>query len=208
MVKRTITHRTVGILLFDGVELLDYAGPAEVFTRASPPKEDSRENMLFQIITLAEEKTPIKPTSGSQIIQDYTLTDHPPLDILVIPGGQGTRDQERRARITPWILEQDKSTELTTSVCTGAFFLADARLLSGKKATTHWKGRQWMRDNHPEIILVTKQRYVDEGHIITSAGISAGIDMALHVVKRLHGRATAVWTARLMEYPLRRTRNR
>src|SRR6266542_1942765 len=141
--------RTVGILIFDDVEVLDFCGPFEVFSVARPAGEDA---------------------------------DDPPLDILVVPGGQGTRRERANARLLDWIAAQDRDVELTTSVCTGAFLLAERGLLDGRRVT-----------------MLADARVVDEGHVITSAGVAAGIDMALHVVARLHGEETAAWTARRME---------
>lgn len=129
-----------------------------------------------------------------------TIEDHPPLDILVVPGGQGTRRELTNYRLLDWIEAEDRQTELTASVCTGAFLLAERGLLDGRRATTHWAGVGWMREQYPEVEMLADARVVDEGRIVTSAGISAGIDMSLHVVGRLHGKETAGWTARLMEY--------
>jgi transcriptional regulator GlxA family with amidase domain len=130
----------------------------------------------------------------------HTFVDHPKLDIVVIPGGQGTRRERLDRDCVDWIASQDRVVELTTSVCTGAFLLAEAGLLSGGAATTHWTAVDWMRNQYPDVDVRADARVVDRGHVITSAGISAGIDMALHVVYRLHGRETAQWTARRMEY--------
>src|SRR6266542_1192902 len=159
--------RTVGILIFDDVEVLDFCGPFEVFSVARPAGEDA---------------------------------DDPPLDILVVPGGQGTRRERANARLLDWIAAQDRDVELTTSVCTGAFLLAERGLLDGRRATTHWASVEWMRGQYPAVTMLADARVVDEGHVITSAGVAAGIDMALHVVARLHGEETAAWTARRMEY--------
>ncbi|HEV2108223.1 MAG TPA: DJ-1/PfpI family protein, partial [Thermomicrobiales bacterium] len=128
------------------------------------------------------------------------ITDHPSLDILVIPGGQGTRRELTNPTLLDWIATQDQQIELTTSVCTGAFLLAERGLLAGKRATTHWASIDWLRETYPAITVLEDERVVDEGRIVTSAGVSAGIDMALHVVARLHGNDIASWTARRMEY--------
>lgn len=192
--------RTVGILLFEEIEVLDFTGPYEVFWEARPKAEDSDDQALFKPVTIAERAGPVRCRGGLQSIAQYSLTDHPPLDILVVPGGQGTRPLLHNRPILDWIAAQDKRTELTTSVCTGAFLLAERGLLDDKRATTHWASVDWMRRTYPKVTMVENERFVDQGRIITTAGISAGIDMALHVVARLHGDDTANWTARRIQY--------
>jgi len=191
---------TVGILIFDDVEVLDFCGPFEVFSVARPPGEHSDDARLFHVITIAEEDMIITCRGGLLVKPHYTIDNHPSLDILLVPGGQGTRRERHNARLLDWIMQQDRHTHLTTSVCTGAFLLAERGLLDQHRATTHWNSIEWMRGTYPAIEMVADVRVVDEGHIITSAGISAGIDMSLHVVSRLHGIEAAKWTARRMEY--------
>lgn len=192
--------RTVGILIFDDVEVLDFCGPFEVFSTARSAGEHDDESRLFQVVTIAERSTTITCRGGLLVQPQHSLADHPSLDILVIPGGQGTRRERHNQALLDWIARQDRHTELTTSVCTGAFLLAERGLLDQHRATTHWNSIDWMRATYPAIEMVANERVVDEGHVITSAGISAGIDMSLHVVARLHGIDTAEWTARRMEY--------
>ncbi|HVX29387.1 MAG TPA: DJ-1/PfpI family protein, partial [Nitrolancea sp.] len=150
-----------------------------------------------------EENRVIKCIGGLLVQPHHTIDDHPPLDILVVPGGQGTRTQRLNARLLDWIAAQRQAIELTTSVCTGAFLLAERGILDGKRATTHWASVDWMRETYPSVTMLADERVVDEGSVITSAGVSAGIDMALHVVARLHGAGAAAWTARRMEYDYR-----
>lgn len=192
--------RTVGILIFDDVEVLDACGPFEVFATARPSGESADEARLFDVITVAEERRTITARGGLLLQPQATIEDHPPLDILVVPGGQGTRRERLNAHLLDWIASQDLWTELTTSVCTGAFLLAERGILDGHRATTHWGSVDWMRQQYPSITMVEGRRYVDEGHVVTSAGVSAGIDMSLHVVARLCGEDVAAWTARRMEY--------
>jgi len=192
--------RTVGILIFDDVEVLDFCGPFEVFSVARPAGEDADDARLFRALTIAPEARLVTCRGGLLVQPHHSIADHPPLDILVVPGGQGTRRERANARLLDWIAAQDRNVELTTSVCTGAFLLAERGLLDGRRATTHWASVDWMRGQYPAVTLLDDTRVVDEGHVITSAGVSAGIDMALHVVARLHGEATAAWTARRMEY--------
>ena len=192
--------RTVGILIFDDVEVLDFCGPFEVFSVARPAGEDADDARLFRALTIAPEARLVACRGGLLVQPHHSIADHPPLDILVVPGGQGTRRERANARLLDWIAAQDRNVELTTSVCTGAFLLAERGLLDGRRATTHWASVEWMRGQYPAVTMLADTRVVDEGHVITSAGVSAGIDMALHVVARLHGAATAAWTARRMEY--------
>ena len=192
--------RTVGILIFDDVEVLDFCGPFEVFSIARPPGENGDEARLFRVLTVAEEERIISCRGGLLVRPHHTVADHPPLDILVVPGGQGTRRERANERLLDWIAAQGGRAELTTSVCTGAFLLAERGLLDGRRATTHWASVEWMREHYPAVRMLADARVVDEGRVITSAGVSAGIDMSLHVVARLHGDDVAAWTARRMEY--------
>jgi transcriptional regulator GlxA family with amidase domain len=197
------TIRTVGILIFDDVEVLDFCGPFEVFSTARLAGANSDDAALFKAFTIAEEDRVITCRGGLLVQPHYTIENAPPLDILLVPGGQGTRRERHNRRLLDWIGEQDRHTELTTSVCTGAFLLAERGLLDQHRATTHWASVEWMRETYSHITMLNDLRVVDEGHIITSAGVSAGIDMSLHVVARLHGSDTARWTARRMEYDWR-----
>ncbi len=192
--------RTVGILIFDDVEVLDFCGPFEVFSVARPVGEGADEARLFNVFTIAEADRVVHCRGGLLVQPHHTINDHPALDILVVPGGQGTRRERLNTRLLDWIEAQDRAIELTTSVCTGAFLLAERGILDGHRATTHWASLDWMREQYSDVTMLADQRVVDEGHVITSAGVSAGIDMALHVVERLHGAEVARWTARRMEY--------
>jgi transcriptional regulator GlxA family with amidase domain len=190
----------VAILIFDDVEVLDFCGPFEVLSTARPARKTNDEARLFEVVTIAEEDRTIRCRGGLLVQPHHTIVAHPVLDILVVPGGWGTRRERRNDRLLDWIVEQDRGTEITASVCTGAFLLAERGLLDGRRATTHWASIEWMRQQYPDVQMVEDERVVDTGHIVTSAGVSAGIDMALHLVARLHGRETAGWTARRMEY--------
>lgn len=192
--------RTVGMLIFDDVEVLDFCGPFEVFSVARPVGEADDALCLFQVLTIAEEPRTVRCRGGLLVQPHATTSDCPPLDMLVVPGGMGTRRERHNTRLLEWIAAQSERAELTASVCTGAFLLAESGLLNGRRATTHWASVDWMRETYPAITMLADARVVDEGHIITSAGISAGIDMSLHVVARLHGQDVAEWTARRMEY--------
>lgn len=194
------TPRTVGILIFDDVEVLDFCGPFEVFSVARKPDQDGEEDNLFRAFTIAEEDQIINCRGGLLVQPHYTIANHPDLDIVVVPGGKGTRRERYNQNLLNWITLQDQKIELLTSVCTGSFLLAEAGKLDGLSATTHWASVESMRETYESISMQADTRFVDQGRIITSAGISAGIDMSLHVVSRLHGQETAAWTARRMEY--------
>lgn len=196
----TASTRTVGILTFDDVEVLDFCGPFEVFSIARALEDATREQPLFNVLIIAESAGIVRCRGGLLVQPHHTIADHPPLDILVVPGGQGTRRERTNRSLLDWIAAQDEHTTLTTSVCTGAFLLAATGLLDGRRATTHWGSIDWLREHHPAVDVRSDERVVDEGRIITSAGVSAGIDMALAIVARLHGPATAEATARQMEY--------
>ena len=194
--------RTVGILIFPEVEILDFCGPFEVFASAvrSSDVPGEPEARLFDVVTIAERAEIVDCRGGLLVQPNQTFAEHFPLDILVVPGGFGTRTQQENPVVLDWIARQHASESLTTSVCTGAFLLGAAGLLDGLRATTHWATIDGLRTRHPGTTVLDDARIVDEGKIITSAGVSAGIDMALHVVRRLHGEEIARATARDMEY--------
>ena len=194
---------TVGILIFDEVEVLDFCGPFEVLASARPTGSEGDDERFYQVLTIAERPEVVRCRGGLLVKPHHTFLDHPPLDILVVPGGRGTRRERESRTLLDWIVEQDKQTSLTTSVCTGSFLLAAAGLLDGHRATTHWASVDWLREHHPAIDVRADERVVDEGHLVTSAGVSAGIDMALHLLERRHGHEVAAETARYMEYDWR-----
>src|SRR5215213_8230125 len=194
--------RNVGILIFPDVEILDFCGPFEVFASATLPAETEGgpETRLFEVFTVAERSQVVTCRGGLLVQPNHTLEDHPPLDLVVVPGGYGTRREQENPVVLDWIARQRQTGALTTSVCTGAFLLGAAGLLDGLRATTHWTTIDGLRTSLPTTNVLTDARVVDEGEIITSAGVSAGIDMAFHVVRRLHGDEVARRTARDMEY--------
>lgn len=199
----TTLPRNVGILIFPDVEILDFCGPFEVFASATLPAETEGggpETRLFEVFTVAERSELVACRGGLLVQPNYTLEDHPLLDLVVVPGGYGTRREQENPVILDWIARQRRTGALTTSVCTGTFLLGAAGLLDGLRATTHWTTIDGLRASLPTTEVLADARVVDEGEIITSAGVSAGIDMALHVVRRLHGNEVARRTAREMEY--------
>ena len=192
----------VGILIFPDVEVLDFCGPFEVFS-ATRLDEDRRraEPSPFEVLLVAERKDTVVATGGLKVIPDVTLEACPRFDILVVPGGWGTRAEIKNKRLLDWIAERGRLVETLTSVCTGAMLLGQAGLLDGRKATTHWRSLGWMRESFPAVAVEDKLHVVEDGNVLTSAGISAGIDMALRVVTRYCGEAVGRATARHMEYP-------
>ena len=194
--------RTVGILIFPDVEILDFCGPFEVFASATlpPQAEGGAEMRLFDVVTIAEHPDVVTCRGGLLVQPNQTFAEHFPVDVLVVPSGYSTRREQENPVVLDWIARQRSSGALTTSVCTGAFLLAERGLLDGKRATTHWASVEWMTSQYPAVQMLADARVVDEGHIVTSAGVSAGIDMALHIVARLHGEDAAAFTARRMEY--------
>lgn len=188
----------VGILLYDDVEVLDFAGPFEVFSTASRIVERSLQPRPFDVFTVAAD-SPIRARHGLVVVATHLMGQEPPIDVLVVPGGVVT-DALRHRPTIEWIAARARAARLATSVCTGAFLLAEAGLLQGRPATTHWEDQDEMAVAYPSVDVQRNVRFVDDGDVITSAGISAGIEMSLHVVGRLLGIDWARRTARQMEY--------
>ncbi len=188
--------KNVAILLFDDVEVLDFAGPFEIFSVTN----ELGSYRLMNIYTVAEEKRPIIARNGLSVNPDYAIVEAPHPDILILPGGNGTRPLLRQAHIIQWISDCARNAEKLLSVCSGALLLAQAGLLKGFRATTHHQVFETLEKLASETQIVRDQRFVDNGPIITSAGISAGIDMSLHVIGLLYGRETAEKSAAYMEY--------
>jgi transcriptional regulator GlxA family with amidase domain len=196
-----MTRKRVGILVFPDVEVLDFCGPFEVFSVTRLSEATRRDDPSpFEVLLVAEQPGPIVATGGLKVTADHTLESCPPLDVLVVPGGWGTRREITNVRMLTWIQERATQVETLTSVCTGSMLLGRAGLLDGRHATTHWRSLAWMRESFPAVVVEEKLHVVEDGHVLTSAGISAGIDMALRVVARYHGEAVARTTARTMEY--------
>ena len=188
--------RNVAIFIFDEVEVLDFCGPFEVFSVTG------KRNGLnpFNVYTVAKESGPIAARNALSINPHFSFADCPPPDILLIPGGAGTRQVMQKREVLEWIRERSRETELLLSVCTGSLVLGKAGLLDGLTATTHHMALAELAKAAPNSTVDSKQRFVDNGKIITSAGISAGIDMSLQVVAKLLGREQALETASYMEY--------
>jgi transcriptional regulator GlxA family with amidase domain len=195
-------RKRVGILIFSDVEVLDFCGPYEVFSVTRLDEERRREQPSpFKVCLIAQREDPLVASGGLRVLPDYTLENCPPLDVLLVPGGWGTRRELRNQLLIDWIAARGPQVEILTAVCTGAMLLGRAGLLDGRRATTHWRSLEWMRDTFPTVTVEEHLHVVEDGHVLTSAGISAGIDLALRVVARYHGEAVARATARHMEYP-------
>ncbi len=195
-----------GILVFDDVELLDFAGPFEVFSRARrKPGLDSRRSdggAPFKVFTVAKSLNTVVTVGGLPTTPIHAIASCPTIDLLVIPGGWGTRRLLDDSSLLSWIKSVASGGARVSSVCTGSLLLARAGLLRGKRATTHWGALDTLASIDPTISVMGEERYVDDG-VVTSAGISAGIDMAFYLVEQFLGRSVAEDTARYMDYRLR-----
>jgi transcriptional regulator GlxA family with amidase domain len=194
---------SVGVLVFDGVAILDVAGPFEVFTRArlEPGVESRRTDdaELFDVFTVAKTTETVTATGGMSIVPRHSFANAPRIDLLLVPGGFGTRPLLQDAETIEWIRGTAAQARRTASVCTGALLLARAGLLDGRRATTHWGAFGLLTSLAKDVRLDREARFVDDG-VMTSAGVASGMDLALHVVEMLFGRAVADETARYIEY--------
>ncbi len=193
---------TIAILLFDDVEVLDFCGPFEVFSVAARLARDTfpESAVSWRVFTIAQHARMITARGNLLVQPHYGIADHPSIDVLIVPGGWGTRREVENTGLIRWIANVAQDARITASVCTGAFLLARAGLLSGRSVTTHWASLDRLATDVPECVVRRDVRWVDEGSVVTSAGISAGIDMSLHLVERLLGREMAAACARHMEY--------
>jgi len=189
----------IGIFIYDEIEVLDLGGPFEVFSVASRVKArlEPGSQKPFNVFTVGETTAPIRARGKFIVTPSFSFTDHPPIDLLLIPGGIVSVEL-KKGNVIHWIATTSAKAKLTASVCTGSSLLAKAGLLDGKHATTHWADIDDMKSMFPNVTVEKDVRWVDQGAIITSAGISAGIDMALHLVSRLESLALA--TAKQMDY--------
>jgi transcriptional regulator GlxA family with amidase domain len=189
----TTRRRTLGALLFPEFELLDVFGPLEVFGNLFV-----REH--FRVVTLGASAGPVPSAQGPHAIADYGLADCPPLDLLLVPGGMGTRREVENASVLEWLRARAAEAEIVMSVCTGAALLARAGLLDGVAATTNKRAFDWVVTQGPRVDWKRRARWVDAGKLVTSSGVSAGTDMALAVIARLLGEETAEQVSRIMEW--------
>lgn len=224
--------KTVGILIYNGVEVLDFCGPFEVFSVTRlPNRELPTDPSPFKVVLIAETSDPIQTTGGMQVLPHVTFESCPPLHILVVPGGIGSRTERYNASVLDFLRRHStaalRSLEILSSVCTGSLLLAQAGLLKGQSATTHWAALDLMEQDYPDVTVVRDKHWIVVDHLglnplfpgaaapnndasvlnqctfqalFTSAGISAGIDMSLKIVERVLGSEVARRTARQMEY--------
>ena len=185
-------NRTIGIVLFDDAEELDWAGPWEVLTTACRDGD--------RVVTVSERLGPVRCANGLRVLPDHSFEDCPRLDVVVVPGGLGAWVEMRNEAMTSFLATQAEHAAWTTSVCTGSFVLHGAGLLEGRRATTHWATFDELRSYAPDVELDPDARWVVDGNVVTAAGVSAGIDMALWLVGQLYDVQHARDVQRLIQY--------
>lgn len=202
--------RKVGILLYDYVDILDFSGPAEVLSLTSNSKAEQsltlyKKELLptrpFEVLTITENGMQIKTHSGIKVVPDYGIDNHPELDILIIPGGpvRAVQSMVKNKKVQDWIIKH-KSIEYICSVCTGAIILGETGLLNGKRATTHHLALKMLQESFPDIQVVSESKVVQDSNLITSGGVSSGINMALYLVERIKGKSTSERIAATIEF--------
>jgi transcriptional regulator GlxA family with amidase domain len=187
---------SIAIFIFPGAEELDFVGPWEVLSAWArlAPDDDVR------VFTLAAEEGVLECAKGLRVVPEETWATAPPIDVLVYPGGRGTREHLGNETYRGWVRDLRERGTLMTSVCTGSLIYADAGLLDGRPATTHWSSLDHLATLGKDIEIRPDDRYVDTGEIVTASGVSAGIDMALHLVRRLHSEERARQIRRYIQY--------
>jgi transcriptional regulator GlxA family with amidase domain len=191
--------KNVALLLFDNVEVLDFAGPFEVFAVAN----ELHDNSVFNICTLGLTRGTVRTVNGLKIMPEYTLEDCPQPQVILLPGGAGTRPLLNQPALLEWLRIKSRTAEIVASICTGALLLGKAGLLDGLRITTHHQCLDELRAVAPNAIVDPSRRFHDNGKFCTAAGISAGIDLSLYLVARLLGSEAADQTATHMEYERR-----
>lgn len=196
--QRTLS---VGILVFDAVEALDFAGPYEVFTTASRVfgKRHPGAAVLFEVVCISRDGQSIQARAGLRVLPEHSFANQPPCDLLVVPGGVVDATMACPHTLN-WIAQTAAQAQITASVCTGAFLLAASGVIRTESVTTHWEDVADLRRQFPALTVLDGPRWIDNGSTVTSAGISAGLDMSLHLVARLAGQELAENTARQMDY--------
>ena len=185
---------TIGLLIFDGAEELDFVGPWEVFTMAAKVRDDIR------VVTIAERAGPVACAKGMRVLPDHTLGDAPEIDVVLVPGGIGTRREVDNPVVIDWLRKIAPRLDWVTSVCTGALLLCGAGFATGRRVTTHWAFIDDLRKRYPDVEVLADVRYVRDGNLCTAAGVSAGIDLALWLTGQMWGVEIARKTQRNMEY--------
>jgi len=185
---------TYGLLIFEDAEELDFTGPWEVFTTSAMLRDQGDRAVL-----IAEQPGPVRCSKGMRVLADHAFGDHPPLDVLLVPGGMGTRREVSNPAVIDWIQATSATVTWTTSVCTGALLLHEAGPARGRRVATHHSFEDSLQ-GRGDITVVRDARYVVDGSLVTSQGVSAGIDMALWLVGRIHGREHARAVRRYIQY--------
>ena len=196
----SLPRRTVAVVLFEGFTVLDAYGPIQAFGAAGERLEDGSYHRYFNIVTVANQAGPVRSGEGPTTLADYDFESLPAYDILLIPGGMGTRALVEDGGFLTLLARASEGSDLTATVCTGAALLARTGLLNGRNATSNKMAWEWVMAQGEQVAWQRRARWVDDGDIVTSSGVSAGIDMALAVIARLHGRDAAERAARAMEY--------
>jgi transcriptional regulator GlxA family with amidase domain len=191
---------SIGILVFDGAEELDFVGPWEVFTMANEVGKHLSQGPVHDVKLIAEHDRPVVCAKGMRVLPDLTTAQCAKLDVLLIPGGQGTRREVNNRALLDWIAAIARTAKWVTSVCTGALLLTAAGPGKGKRVTTHWAFVETLRGRGEAAEVLDNCRYVRDGNMVTAAGVSAGIDMALWLTGQLHSPDFARAVQRGMEY--------
>ena len=186
----------IGIYIFDNAEVLDFSGPFEVFTTASRVCTDSEP---FSVSLIGETGSTIKARAGFSVNPTHGIDNHPKLDVLIVVGGYHY-DEMKKQNVLDWIAMQANQTQYIASICSGAWLLAEAGVLTNQNVTTHWEDIEELQTSFPNLNVHSNARWIDEGNYVTSAGISAGIDMSLHLVRKFYSLDLAIKTAKQMEY--------
>ncbi len=188
--------RNVGILLFKDVEVLEFSGPYEVFAVANRFSDSN----LFNLLTISHSGEPLKANGGLQITPDYPMHDCPDLDVVIVPGGDGSNEIMQVEEALNWVVHQAQHAEKVMSVCSGALILAKGGLLDELESTTHSRRFRALEQMAPATTIIRDARFVDNGRMMTTAGVSSGIDGALHILYEIHGREICDKVARFMEH--------
>ena len=198
--SETPTIRRVAVVLFEGFTVLDMYGPVQAFASCRVPTSEGGFKRLFEIFTIADQTGAVRSGEGPPSVAEYCFTDAPSYDILLIPGGFGTREAVGNARFLDQLATASQGATTTATVCTGSALLARTGLLDHRPATSNKLAWDWVLQQGPQVQWVRQARWVDDGDMITSSGVSAGVDMTLSLIARLHGRDMALTSARNMEY--------
>ena len=194
--EQRIKRMNIGIYIYDQAEVLDFSGPFEVFSTSSRICESGEP---FNVFLISETGKTVTAREGFSVNPTFGFHDHPQIDLLMVVGGVHTVEI-KKSKVLNWVASTAKKAKLVSSVCTGVFLLAEAGVLSNQNVTTHWEDIPDLRKSYPHLSVHENKRWVDEECIVTSAGISAGIDMSLHLVSKLHSEELAVKTAEQMEF--------